>query len=130
MIGIQNIHAPHLQMVMWTLAISYPGASAESSCAVYVMDPPNNNIQVIDPTAGKISTFAGNGSANYQDGKIDQAIFAGGPHGTDGSRMYVAEYSPARIRMIDIAAKTVSTLAGSGNSGNGDGVVLIASFAG
>ncbi len=92
-------------------------------------------IQVIDPTAGKISTFAGNDLANYQDGKIDQSIFAdGGLSGavvsSDGSRMYVAEYNPARIRMIDIAAKTVSTLAGSGNSGNGDGVGINANFDG
>jgi DNA-binding beta-propeller fold protein YncE len=137
MMGMQNIHAAHLQMIIWTLAISYPGvhgASAGSSCAVYVMDYTKSNIEVIDPTARKISTFAGNGSTNYQDGKIDQAIFAGGPCGTvvssDGSRMYVAEYRPARVRMINIAAKTVSTLAGSGENANVDGVGSNASFDG
>jgi sugar lactone lactonase YvrE len=102
---------------------------------VYLTDYFGYRIDVINSSAPNISTFAGNGSSSYNDGKIDQNIFEGCPSAatlsSDGSRMYVAESDPfARLRVINMHSKTVSTLAGSGKSGTGDGAGSYANFFG
>ncbi len=67
-------------------------------------------------------TYAG-GVRGYQDGPLATAQFnapTGLVRGTDG-KIYVAEYSTNRIRVIDPVAETVGTLAGSGSWADQDG---------
>ena len=76
-----------------------------------------------------VSTFAGDGTAGYRDGPGAAARFnqpAGITVSTSGN-VTVADYSGHRIRQITPEG-VVSTLAGSGQAGFGDGPVTSALF--
>ena len=78
-----------------------------------------------------VSTLAGSGTTGAIDGTGIAASFYG-PFGvtTDGTNLYVADYSNNKIRKIVIATGDVTTLAGSGTAGASDGTGLAASFNG
>ncbi len=86
---------------------------------LYVADTDNNRLRVIG-LDGRIRTIAGNGSfSSTGDGgpAIDSTMNRpGGVLVTDDGRIFVAELSGARIRMID-TNQVIHTIAG----GNGDG---------
>ncbi|MBS1502440.1 MAG: hypothetical protein JST32_10290 [Bacteroidetes bacterium] len=97
---------------------------------LYVADAGNNVIRMITPT-GKVSTYAGNGTAGLHNGVAASAEFAS-PRGLtiDKQRnIYVADYSNNVIRKIS-STGSVSTLAGSGAAGNANGAAGSASFSG
>jgi hypothetical protein len=69
------------------------------------------------------ATTYGGGASGYLDGPLATARFnapTGLARGTDG-KIYVAEFSNNRIRVIDPVAETVGTLAGSGDWADQDG---------
>ncbi len=76
----------------------------------------------------EVTTFAGSGSSGSTDGAATSARFSN-PWGitTDGTNLYVADYSNHRIRKIVISTGVVSTLAGS-SSGFADGTGTSAKF--
>lgn len=83
---------------------------------LYVAETLAHRIRVIDLTSGVITTLAGNGIEGFKDGAIAEAQFANPrdlEFGPDG-RLYVADTDNSRIRAIDLAAGTVSTVAGTG----------------
>ena len=68
----------------------------------------------------------------FADGVGEAATFqcpAGLALSGDGLTLFVADRGNHRIRQIDITSRTVSTLAGSGDEGDQDGVGEAASFA-
>jgi sugar lactone lactonase YvrE len=75
----------------------------------------------------RVSTFAG---APAQADGIGKAASFQNPSGvvSDGINLYVADTDNHSIRKIEIATGAVTTLAGSGLSGNTDGVGAAASF--
>lgn len=81
--------------------------------------------------ANTVSTFAGSaGSSGSTDGTGTAARF-GGPGGmtTDGTNLYVADYSNSTIRKIVISTGAVTTIAGSaGATGSSDGIGTAARF--
>jgi hypothetical protein len=95
----------------------------------------NNLIRDIIVASGVVTTLAGSGSSGNADGVGTSATFFW-PHNTalDGSGfMYVTDYSINRIRSINIASRTVSTLAGGGSVsgtafGRADGIGSAATF--
>jgi sugar lactone lactonase YvrE len=95
----------------------------------YVVEVYGNRIRKISP-AGVVSNFAGSvtGELAYLDGSGNEARFYS-PRcltvGTDGS-FYITEFSN-RIRKVT-AGGMVSTFAGSGIKGTGDGVGMNATF--
>lgn len=98
---------------------------------LYLVDQKNQRIRVLTPDY-TIATIAGNGTKGFVDGAAAEANFSfptgaqpepGGAIalGPDGN-LYVADTENHRIRKIDLAAGTVSTIAGNGTAGfSGDG---------
>ena len=97
------------------------GMAADSEGNVYVADFGNNVIRKIS-SKGDVSVLAGSGVAGYRDGPAGEAQFSGPISvATDAKgNVYVADAVNHRIRVIT-AAGVVSTLAGSGPSGMGQG---------
>ena len=97
------------------------GIIADASGNLYVTDTGNNRIRKITP-AGVVSTFAGDGTADYANGTGTAAKF-NYPHGItidESGNLYVADSRNNRIRKITPAG-VVSTFAGDGTAGNSDG---------
>jgi PKD repeat protein len=88
----------------------------------YVSDFENNKIKKINASTRAVTTYAGTGAADFADGAVATAKF-NGPSGLAiaNNKLYVADQTNMRIRVIDLATNTVSTLAGTGSFGNDDG---------
>jgi hypothetical protein len=97
---------------------------------LYVVDGANNKIRKITP-AGVVTTFAGSGSPGSADGNGTTASFKG-PYSIAmdaGGNFYVTDEGNDKIRKITPAGD-VSTFAGTGVSGSGDGPAASATFSG
>ena len=79
--------------------------------AVYIADTYNHKIKRLDVQSRQVRTLAGTGKPGWQDGAADQAQFyePGGLSSAHG-RLYVADTNNHRVRVVDIATRTVSTL--------------------
>ncbi len=91
---------------------------------LYVADRDNNCIRVIDLDHGnQVSTLTGQIQSGNADGPFETALF----HSPltlaylPGDRLAVNDYDNARIRLLDLKTRSVSTLAGTGVSGIKDG---------
>jgi serine/threonine-protein kinase len=105
------------------------GVAVDGGGNVYVADTGNHRIRKITP-GGNVTTLAGSGSIGHFDGQGSEASFYE-PTGVavDESRnVYVADKGNARIRKITPSGN-VTTLAGSGSRGYGEGQGTAASFA-
>ena len=94
--------------------------------AIYFSDVGNSRIRRVDLTTGIITTVAGGGTTDLGDGgPATEAIFSSHPMrvtGDNAGNLYVTDAHHARIRKIDIATGTITTVAGCGTEGNsGDG---------
>lgn len=104
------------------------GVAVDAAGNVYVADSYNNLIRKITP-AGVVSTFAGSGQAGSTNGTGTAASFSS-PWGIaidTAGNLYVADYGGNKIRKIT-SAGVVSTLAGTGSSGQTDGAGTTATF--
>ena len=98
---------------------------------LYVADKMNNVIRKVDPASGTVITVAGSSKNGSADGVGALASFAQ-PFAcvADGAgKLYVSDADNATIRVIDLATRAVTTLAGSaGKTGTTDGVGAAARF--
>jgi formylglycine-generating enzyme required for sulfatase activity len=95
---------------------------------VYVSESANNKIRKVTPI-GVVTTLAGSGSNGSADG-IGSAATFNNPSGVavdSAGNVYVGDMSNNKIRRIS-SAGMVTTLAGSGIGGSGDGTGTEASF--
>ena len=100
-----------------TRALATPGGVAVSPSLVAIADTGHNRI-VLAGRAGKLVAVVGSGCGGRADGDYTHAQF-NGPHGLafhDGA-LYVADTDNQLIRRIDLAHKTVTTVAGNGQRG-------------
>lgn len=113
-----------------TARFNVPGDVAAGTGALFVADTFNHRLRKI--AGGQVSTVAGSGQAGFADGKASLAAFkypAG--LGLDGQGgVILADKDNHRVRRVDVAAATVSTVAGSGAQGFLDGPALSAIFNG
>ncbi|GAB4132071.1 MAG: hypothetical protein Kow0040_12270 [Thermogutta sp.] len=96
--------------------LRFPGKVAvdESSGRLFIADSSHNRI-VVAGMDGRLQAVIGNGRAGLKDGGFDEAQFSQ-PQGmaARGDELYVADTENHAIRRIDLAARTVTTIAGTG----------------
>lgn len=106
-----------------------PRGVATDGKNVYVADTQNHRIRKIEIASGIVTTLAGDGSAGYLDGTGTAARLNSPFHlTTDGTDVFVADYSNHRIRKIEIATGIVTTLAGDGTAAYLDDTGIAAQF--
>lgn len=106
------------------------GMTTDSAGNIYVSDTANNLIRKITPQA-VVTTYAGNGVANYVEGAALSASF-NIPQGIvidSAGNLYVADTGNNVIRKITSGGQ-VSTIAGSGSAAFANGTGTSASFNG
>ncbi len=104
------------------IGLSSPSSITTDGTNFYVANFGTNTILMID-SLGAVTTLAGSGTAAEADGDGTAASF-NGPSGitTDGTNLYVTDFTGHTIRQIGIASpNTVTTLAGSATAGAADG---------
>lgn len=111
----------------------YPAGVATDGTYVFVADSGNNQIRKVVISTGVVTILAGNstGNSGYTDATGTSAYF-NNPIGiaTDGTNLYVTDYSNHAIRKIVISTGVVTTVAGniSGTSGYIDATSTSAYF--
>ncbi|HUX67813.1 MAG TPA: hypothetical protein VMV31_10025 [Terriglobales bacterium] len=103
-----------------------------SQNVIYIADTGNGAIRKLDLATQTVSTIAGTDAAGYVDGPLLSARF-NHPYGIlvspDGTKLYVADTGNNAIRLVDLTAGAVSTIAGNGGLGSADGIGPAARFA-
>jgi thiol-disulfide isomerase/thioredoxin len=99
--------------------LKFPGKvlADENSQRLFISDS-NHNRVVIASLDGRLLDVVGSGAIGKADGAYDKATFDH-PQGMAlvGEKLYVADTENHLIREVDLAAKTVRTLAGTGKQG-------------
>lgn len=100
------------------------GVAVGSDGSIYISEESGNQVRRIDP-AGVLRTVAGTGAAAHTgDGA---AALSAGVHlptglAIDGTRLFIAEAGGHTVRLVDLGAGTIETVAGNGAQGfAGDG---------
>ena len=107
--------------------LGYPeGVAVDGAGNLYISDFHNNRIRKVDAATGTISTIAGTGEwGDRGDGGPATQAQLGYPEGVavDGAgNLYISDSRNNRIRKVDAATGTISTIAGTGDWGySGDG---------
>jgi DNA-binding beta-propeller fold protein YncE len=100
------------------------GVVADASGRVFFADRLNGRVRMIDGR-GRISTLAGNGSGEYSgDGGSAATAGLAEPNGLAlaHGRLYIADVTDHRVRVVDLRDETIETFAGTGaGSHDGDG---------
>ena len=99
--------------------LRYPGKVLADAAGqrLFITDSNHNRI-VVTSMAGELQQIIGSGRSGRADGAFDTAEF-NRPQGTIlvGNKLYVSDTENHLIRVVDLDAKTVSTLAGNGRQG-------------
>lgn len=100
---------------MHNLAVGHDGS-------IYLADTWNQQIRRYHPDTGVVTVFAGTGEKGFggDGGPAEKAVFGGIYCVTltpDQKRLVLADLDNRRIRAVDIASRTVTTLAGNGQKG-------------
>ena len=112
------------------------GLAIDDEGVMYVADTLNHRIRRIDPSTQLIQTIAGTGKAKWLgDNGAAESAMLNEPVALvidRKGRLYIADQSNNRIRMIDTTTGVITTVAGTGEAVyNGDGMPAIeASLAG
>ena len=100
---------------------------------LYIADRLNRRVRKVDGAKGTISTFAGDGGMFYAgDGGPGSKASLVEPNGLaidpQRDRLYIADVSDQRVRMVDLKTKIISTFAGNGlGKASGEGVPALES---
>ncbi|MCS6978461.1 MAG: thioredoxin-like domain-containing protein [Gemmatales bacterium] len=102
-----------------TSPLAFPGKvfADPANNRIFIADSSHHRIVITDLN-GKLLEVAGRGEPGYEDGPFDKAMF-NDPQGMalQGETLLVADRKNHRIRAIDLKAKKVSTIAGTGEQG-------------
>ena len=107
--------------------LNFPSAAVvDHTGALFIADTFNHRIRRVDPKTGLIETVAGTGQTKWSgDGGPGPSATLNEPVALviDGTKLYIADQSNNRIRMLDLDTHLITTVAGTGDSGyNGDGM--------
>ncbi|HMS85682.1 MAG TPA: hypothetical protein PKD12_18725 [Nitrospira sp.] len=108
--------------------LNFPTAVAVDRVGnLYIADTMNHRVRRVDAATGVITTLAGIGQARFSGdgGPANQAALnepAALVLGDNDTRLYVADQSNHRVRMIDFSTGVIQTVAGTGSATyDGDG---------
>lgn len=111
-----------------TASLNFPTAVVVDKVGnLYVADTMNHRVRLVNSVTGVITTLAGTGQPRFSGdgGSADQAALnepAALVLSTDETRLYVADQSNHRVRMIDLRTRVIQTVAGTGSATyDGDG---------
>lgn len=100
-----------------------PWGLDESAGNLVVAENVGNRVRRVDGATGKIATLAGGGAIPLGDGGPATAARLTVPQGVIGDaagNLYIADTAANRVRKVDAAGR-ITTLAGTGAAGYGDG---------
>ena len=101
-------------------ALGYPGKVLADPGAnrIFIADSSHNRIVVAEMDSGELAYVIGDGKAELKDGTFEEARFSD-PQGMalHEGILYVADRRNHAVRRIDLAQRTVATLAGDGTRG-------------
>ena len=92
--------------------LQHPTGIAYADGTLYIADSYNHKIKTLDPETSRVATLIGTGQAGHADGAFSAAeLFE--PEGIAASdgRLYIADTNNHLVRVADLEAKTVATLA-------------------
>ena len=99
------------------------GVTMDSAGNLYIADFYNQVIRKVAAATGTISTVAGNGTAGYGgDGASATSAALNQPYGVavdSAGNLYIADFGNERVRKVDAATGTITTVAGNGSQGVG-----------
>jgi DNA-binding beta-propeller fold protein YncE len=104
--------------------LSPTSVALDGAGALFVSEWDNHAIRRVDLTARVVSTVAGGADSGFVDGRIGEARFhmpAAVVVAPGGGMIYVADSRNNAIRLIDLDAGEVTTVAGNGEAGFVDG---------
>ncbi|MDT3778867.1 SMP-30/gluconolactonase/LRE family protein [Nitrospira sp. MA-1] len=112
--------------------LNFPSSVAvDAAGTLFIADTWNHRIRRVDAKTGLIQTVAGNGQSKWMgDGGPGISASLNEPVAlvVDGVRLYIADQSNNRIRMLDLESGIITTIAGTGDSGyTGDGMPAVES---
>ena len=85
---------------------------------LYIADTMNHRVRMVDSETGIISTLVGTGQARFSgDGGPANQATLNEPAALavdDGGRLYIADQSNHRVRMVDLRTGVIQTIAGTG----------------
>ena len=120
-----------------TATFNTPNGLTTDGTNLFVTDEVNNKIRKVVIATGVVSSLTGTANSAVSSGSADGAAASASfynPIGitTDGTNLYVTDYTNEKIRKIVIATGVVSSLTGTANSavssGSADGAAASASF--
>jgi DNA-binding beta-propeller fold protein YncE len=96
----------------------------------YIADTMNHRVRMVDSKTGMISTLAGTGQARFSGdgGPADQAALnePAALAVDDRDRLYIADQSNHRVRVVDLKTGVIRTVAGTGIATyDGDGKLAV-----
>lgn len=103
------------------------GLALDKAGNVFIVDRLNGRVRRVDAGTGVITTVAGDGSkTDSGDGGPPERAGLVEPNGAaldpEGKRLFIADVAGNRIRLVDLAAGTISTFSGTGQRAHkGDG---------
>jgi uncharacterized repeat protein (TIGR01451 family) len=101
------------------------GVAVDTAGNLYIADTYNSRIREVNATTGVITTVAGDGLFGYSgDGGPATSAELSSPEGVAvdaAGNLYIADTANSRIREVSAAAGVITTVAGGGNAGLGDG---------
>ncbi len=107
--------------------LSFPTAvSVDREGNLYIADTMNHRVRMVDSETGVISTLAGTGQARFSgDGGPANKAALNEPAALavdDAGRLYIADQSNHRVRVVDLKTGVIRTVAGTGIAAyDGDG---------
>ncbi|EOD04281.1 hypothetical protein EMIHUDRAFT_372600, partial [Emiliania huxleyi CCMP1516] len=106
-------------------------ATSPNESAAFVADYSSHKIRRVEVATGAVTMLAGSGNDGAADSVGDAAQFCyptGIAISPDSSALFVTDFGSHKIRRVEVATGEVTTLAGSGESGDADGVGDAAQF--
>ena len=94
--------------------LSFPGKIEVDAGRLFIADSGHNRVLVTN-LEGEVQTIIGSGEPGNSDGAFDSAML-NHPHGmaVDGNRLYIADAENHTIRLADLDAGALTTIAGTG----------------